>query len=121
MTYQIQQENGFRIVETHPHQVTIAGERAALDWIGICGEYATNRLLMYGSNLTPDFFDLKTGVAGAILLKFATYRIKTALVSTPAQVGEGRFREMVLEANRHNREFRVFYDRDLAVAWLFES
>ena len=53
-----------------------------------------------------------------MLLKLGNYRIKLAAVLTPELVGDGRFAEMAMEANRRNREFHVFYDRAEAEAWL---
>jgi hypothetical protein len=38
-------------------------------------------------------------------------------VLTPELVNQGRFREMVLEANKGN-QFRVFYQREAAELWL---
>jgi hypothetical protein len=60
-------------------------------------------------------------VAGDILLKFSNYHIICALILTPELVGQGRFAEMVGEANRWNHEFRVFYKKQDGERWLVES
>ncbi len=96
----------------------IEKEADALDLVAACGENRVQRLLLYSENLSDDFYQLKTGLAGAILLKFSTYHIKVAAVLKPEQVNQGRFREMALEANRSNREFHIFYNRPKAVEWL---
>src|SRR5512138_1211866 len=87
----------------------VKSESDALDLVAACGEYRANRLLLHPENFPPDFFQLRTGLAGAVLLKLSNYRIKVAAVLTPDQVGEGRFQEMALEANRRNGEFHIFY------------
>lgn len=108
-------ENGlpFSLSETDK----LSSEQDALELVAACGEYNTDRVMLHASNLTDDFYQLRTGLAGAVLQKFANYRIRAAAVLTPELVNQGRFKEMVLEANRGN-QFRVFYDRESAEAWL---
>jgi hypothetical protein len=96
----------------------IENESDALDLVAACGEYQIHRLLIYAENVSEDFFHLRTGLAGAVLQKFANYSIKLAAVLTPDLVNQGHFREMVLEANRSNQNFHVFYEREKAEEWL---
>jgi hypothetical protein len=107
-------EPGF--VECLP-AMKIASEADALELIGFCGENDTDRLLVYAENLTADFYDLHTRLAGEILLKMSNYRIRLAAVIPTEKIGDGRFKEVVLETNRGG-EFRVFNTRDEAIAWL---
>ncbi|MBN2257855.1 MAG: DUF4180 domain-containing protein [Anaerolineaceae bacterium] len=107
-------QSGF--VECLPAML-ISGEAEALELIGFCGENETDRLLIHAGNLTADFFDLHTRVAGNILLKLANYRITLAAVIPKDKIGNGHFSEMVMETNR-GREFRVFDTRKEAVNWL---
>ena len=96
------------------------GETAALELVAGCMEAGTNRLLVHGASLPAEFFDLKTGLAGAVLLKFSNYRIRCALLLTPEQVGTGRFYEMALEANRGD-ELHFAYNREEAEEWLIKN
>lgn len=121
MEYQIIDSNNQRVIECLPGKVCLRDEQDALDWVGICGENETYLLMIHASNLTPDFYDLKTGTAGRILLKFSNYSLKVAAV-IPAEIAQrGRFGEMVLETNRVSREFRVFADREDAENWLIQT
>ncbi len=108
-------------IECLPDGGRIESERDALDLVAACGENQANRLLLHAENLSEDFFHLKTGLAGAVLQKFVNYYVKVAAVLTPELVNQGRFQEMVLEANRSNRSFQVFYDREKAEAWLVKD
>ena len=117
MNYRLIYTTPYPFLECLPDGGLIRSEQDALDWLALCGEHGTDRLIIHSSNLTDDFFDLSSGLAGAILLKFAIYRIKVAAVLTPEQVNRGKFREMALETNR-GRVFRIFYDRSAAEAWL---
>lgn len=105
-------------IELIPHTLCLTSEQDALDCVAACGEYGTPRLMIYASNLAPEFFDLKTGLAGQILLKFSIYSLKVAAVVPSEIAGKGRFGEMVYENNRVNQEFRVYPTREEAEAWL---
>lgn len=117
MNYRLVEYQGKLIVECDPDAVCLRDEQDSLDLVGACGEAHTPRLLVYAGNLTPDFYDLSSGVAGAILLKFANYRIKVAAVLIPELVGTGKFYEFALETNR-GRAFRIYYERSEAAEWL---
>jgi PadR family transcriptional regulator, regulatory protein AphA len=117
MDYRYVTHGNIRFVECLPEGGIIASEVDALDLVAACGEHLCPRLLLHASNLTPDFYNLRSGLAGAVLLKFTNYRIQAAAILTPELAEQGRFGEMVLESNRGN-QFRVFYDRVSAEEWL---
>jgi PadR family transcriptional regulator AphA len=96
----------------------LENEQDALDITAVCGENETSLLLLNQKNLSLDFYNLRTGLAGAILQKFTMYRIKAAAVLPPEYL-TGRFREMVIESNRGNH-FRVFEIENDAIKWLIK-
>ena len=94
--------------------------RGREDLVGLvesCIEQAGRGLLIEAHDLPPEFFDLKTGQAGELLQKLQNYRIRLALVLSAEQSSQGRFGEMVREANR-GTQLRVFAERTEAGAWL---
>lgn len=99
----------------------VQSERDALDLVAACGENGTHNLLLPAACLGDDFFRLGTGLAGAILQKFSNYRIRCALVLSPEQASHGRFGELVLEANRRNRELHFFTEVEAAERWLIAA
>lgn len=101
-------------------QNRLQSERDALDLVAACGENGTENLLLPAECLSPDFFRLGTGLAGAVLLKFSNYHIRCAVVIAPGQAGRGRFAELVLEANRRNRELHFFTGSAEAERWLID-
>jgi PadR family transcriptional regulator AphA len=92
-----------------------------VDVIGICIEHRTRAVLLHAENLTEQFFDLSTGIAGDVLQKFRNYHIRLAIVMSPdgpIHVSQSsKFREMVLEESK-GEDFRVFEERASAEAWL---
>jgi len=105
------------VVECLPGSGMVTNENSALDLVSTCGEEGTDLLLLHHTNLHSDFFDLKTGLAGNVLLKLSNYRIHAAAVVPSELIGTGRFFEFVLETNRRN-DFRVFSSREDAIQWL---
>lgn len=118
MQYQVVEENGVKIIETLDGTGQIISEADALDLVAACGENGTNRLLIHAEALPEAFYNLRSGLAGDVLQKFVNYQIITAAVIPDALAQQGRFGEMVWEANRHSRDFHVFAGRTAAVAWL---
>lgn len=39
-----------------------------------------DKVILHEYQITPDFFNLKNGLAGEVLQKFSTYRVKLAIV-----------------------------------------
>jgi PadR family transcriptional regulator, regulatory protein AphA len=117
MEYQYIQNDHTSFVECLPEGGVITREADALELVGACGEYMCHRLLIHASNLSPDFYNLRTGLAGAVLLKFSNYHIQAAAVIPTEMVSQGRFGEFVLETNR-GQQFRIFSDRLSAEVWL---
>lgn len=117
VNYQIAHANGQDYIECLRGSGKIENEQDALDLVAACGEIAAGRLLIPEECLGDDFFRLKTGLAGIILLKFAIYDIRVAALLSPEKVQQGKFYDFVLETNRGN-DFRVFSDRTAAETWL---
>jgi Domain of unknown function (DUF4180) len=95
----------------------ISKEQDVLDLLVCCGDTDSNRIMLDEEHLHPDFFDLKTGLAGAVLQKFANYYVKAAIVVNLAGIASPRFRELVYECNRGD-QVRFFDDVAQAELWL---
>lgn len=79
--------------------------------------FTARRALVYQQNLHPDFFDLSTGLAGAVLQKLAQYQIQTAFVVDASAIKSEYFKQLMAEANT-KYEYRFFATREEAAAWL---
>jgi hypothetical protein len=121
MNYQLKELNQIPYIACLPGDGCLERESDALDLVALCGEHGAERLLLPEEVLSPAFFGLKTGLAGAALLKWSNYQVKVALVLSPERASSGRFGEMVLEANRSNRMLHVFAEAADAVEWLVKG
>lgn len=117
MEYKITQIENKNILECLQDGGEITNEQDAVDLIGLCGYEKAGTALVYSSNLPEEFYNLKTGLAGKILLKFSNYSVILVAVIPSEKIGSGYFYEMVLETNRGNA-FRVFPNRDEALNWI---
>jgi hypothetical protein len=120
MNVRIIETDGIVYIEGISDKILIENERDAVDIVGLCGEHDTHRLMLHADNLTDQFFDLKTRLAGDVLQKFANYGIKTTLVLPPDFIQQKRFGEMSVEANRGSH-FSVFHNWADAEKWLVQT
>ena len=59
-----------------------------------------DKVILHEKNITPDFFDLKTGIAGEILQKFSNYRVRLAIVGDFSTYPGQSIRDFIFESNR---------------------
>jgi hypothetical protein len=85
-----------------------------------CVESGASSVLLDAEVLPPEFFDLSTGLAGELLHKLTTYRLRLAGVVPDLTVHSARFLEFAREAH-NGAQFRFFPDRRSATEWLSTS
>ncbi|MGZ9113175.1 MAG: DUF4180 domain-containing protein [Brevundimonas sp.] len=79
----------------------ICREADALDVIGALWGREVDWLVLPKARLGPDFLRLRTGLAGAVIQKFVTYRVRLAIVGDlSVEVAESdALRDFVRESN----------------------
>src|SRR5258706_443089 len=74
-------------------------------------------LVLSETDLCPEFFDLKTGLAGELFQKFTNYQLRLALiVADPERYGD-RFKELAREHRSHS-QIRIVSSQEEADAWM---
>jgi hypothetical protein len=91
---------GITIAEVLPGSDVITSPDEMLDIIADVGYHKSSRLIVYDKNLHPDFFDLKSRLAGEILQKFSNYRMKLAIVGDFSGFKSKSLRDFIRESNR---------------------
>ncbi len=89
----------------------------ALDVVMHGFEPDIRRFLFMETNFPPEFYDLKTKLAGEILQKFSNYQIKAAILGTFDFPDNPRFGEFMFESN-HGKQLRFANEESDAVGWL---
>jgi hypothetical protein len=97
-----------REVGGHPVMFCPAGGpllRGAADVIGDAFHQGVTWIAVPVERLDPDFFRLRTGVAGEFLQKFANYRLRLAVVGDVSRqvAASDAFRDLVRECDRGNQ------------------
>jgi hypothetical protein len=112
------EEAGIRFVEGPTGQPLMTGVGDVVRVIEDCLSAGTRLAMLDQTNLTPGFFDLSTGDAGAVLQKLRNYRVRLAVVCPRDSARfSTRFGEALAE-ERGRLDFGVFETRDAARAWL---
>ena len=88
-------------------------ELAAVELIGSLWGQEVDWLVLPTARLGETFFDLRTGLAGAVIQKFVTYRLRLAIVGDISAdlAASGALRDFVRESNGGDR---VWFVPDLA-------
>jgi DNA-binding PadR family transcriptional regulator len=119
MKYSIQDKNGQKYVLIGGSGNPVASQLDGVSMIIALAENGTNLLLIENERLSDDFLQLRTGIAGDILQKFATYNIKAAIVIDSERV-TGKFKDFLAES-RQSKLFRAFATATEAESWLLEG
>ena len=87
------------IAEIITDQVVIKHVEDGIDLIGNVYYQGFDKVILYKENLSADFFDLKTGMAGEILQKFSNYRVRLAIVGDFSGYGSTSLQDFIRESN----------------------
>ena len=79
--------------------------------------FGTSGLMLTEADLVPEFFDLKTGLAGELFQKFTNYQLRLVLIVADPQRYGDRFNEPALE-HRSHKNIRIVHTREEADAWM---
>jgi len=94
---------GVKIAEIVSDQIIIKGSEDILDLIGNLYYQDFDKIIIYEENITPDFFDLKTGIAGEILQKFSNYRMSLVIVGDFAAYQSKSLKDFIYESNKRGQ------------------
>ena len=79
--------------------------------------FGAKGLILTESDLAPEFFDLRSGLAGELFQKFVNYKLRVAIVLPDPEAYGERFGELAYEHRSHGMN-RVVGSIDEAKAWL---
>lgn len=78
-----------------------------LDLLGSFYPEHVEALILHETNLAPDFFQLRTKLAGEILQKLVNYRVKVAIVGEFAKYQSKALADFIYECNQGRQIFFV--------------
>ncbi|MEA5259679.1 DUF4180 domain-containing protein [Arcicella aquatica] len=92
--------NTTKIAEVTEDYIFINNAQDGLDLLGNVYYQGFDNIIIHQKNITPDFFDLKTGIAGEILQKFSTYRVALAIVGDFSHYTSKSIKDFIFESNK---------------------
>jgi hypothetical protein len=93
-------KNNRLIAELREDSAMISNTENILDIMGDIGFKGCSSVIIHAGSLHPNFFDLKTRLAGEILQKFSNYRMKLAVVGDFSNHQSKSLRDFIRESNR---------------------
>lgn len=88
------------VAEVAKGTIIISSATEMLDLLGDISFSGCSRVIIHSGSFTPEFYDLRTGVAGEILQKFSNYRMQLAIVGDFSHLTSKSWRDFIRESNR---------------------
>lgn len=103
MRIETHRANGRNVAEIISEDVIIATAQDSLNLLGDLYYQGFDAMVIYTGHITPEFFDLKNGMAGEMLQKFSNYRIGLAIVGDFSNYTSTSIRDFISESNKTGR------------------
>lgn len=100
MTIETHQKGNVKIAEVLSEGKIIDTVDDGLSLLGDLYYQDFDKIIIHEKNVTPDFFDLKTGIAGEILQKFSNYRVRLAIVGDFSKYSNKSLKDFIYESNK---------------------
>ncbi len=100
----IHERNGVRVAEILAEGIIVNDPGDFLDLVANSG---SRHLVLKKENLCPEFFELKSGIAGEILQKASNYGVAFGIVGDFENVKSKSLRDFIYESNRTGRHVFV--------------
>jgi hypothetical protein len=117
MNIQTHNINDIEIAEITSDQIIIQNAEDALDLLGNVYYQGFDRMILHQKNITIDFFDLKNKMAGEILQKFSTYRVRLVIVGDFSGFTSKSLKDFIYESN-NGKQVNFVASIEAAVATL---
>jgi hypothetical protein len=92
--------NEIKAAEIVSDEILIHNTEDALDLIGNLYHQGFDLIIIHEKNITHDFFDLKTKMAGDILQKFTQYRMSLTVVGDFSKFTGKSLKDFIYESNK---------------------
>lgn len=96
-------QNNMKIAQIQADAILINSAEEGFDLLGNMYHQGYDCIILHKYNITPDFFDLKNGIAGEILQKFSNYRMKLSIVGDFENITSKSLKDFIFESNKHKQ------------------
>ena len=89
-----------KVAEIITDKVILRSTENGLDLLGNLYYQGFDKIIIHKKNITPEFFDLKTKIAGEILQKFAQYQMPLIIVGDFSKYKSKSLNDFIFESNK---------------------
>jgi len=100
MEIKTHQANNSQIAEVISEEIVIKTPEEGLQLLVDLYYQDFDKIIIHEKNITPDFFDLKTGIAGEILQKFSNYRVRLIIIGEFINYPGKSIKDFIYESNK---------------------
>lgn len=95
--------NGINVAVIAADEIVISNVQDSLDLMADCSYLGARHIILKKENIVPDFFNLKTRVAGEILQKFSNYDMKLTIIGSFTELPGRSLKDFIYESNKTGR------------------
>src|SRR5690606_22787786 len=92
--------NDKKIAEIITEEIILRTTEDGLDLLGNLYYQGFDKIIIHERNITPEFFDLKTRIAGDILQKFTQYQMPLTIVGDFSKFKSKSLNDFIFESNK---------------------
>jgi len=100
MNIEVHEKGDKKIAEVTADKILIANAEEALQILADLYYQECDSIILHEGNISAEFFDLKTGLAGEILQKFSNYRMRLAIVGDFSKYPGQSIKDFIFESNK---------------------
>ena len=89
-----------KVAEIITDKVILRSTEDGLDLLGNLYYQGFDKIIIHKKNITPEFFDLRTKIAGEILQKFAQYQMPLIIVGDFSKYKSKSLNDFIFESNK---------------------
>lgn len=100
MTVETHHSNEKKIAEIITEDIILKTTEDGLELLGNLYYGGFDKIIIHEKNIIPDFFDLKTKIAGEVLQKFAQYQMPLTIVGDFSKFKSSSLKDFIFESNK---------------------
>lgn len=100
MKIEIHEQDGDKIAEVIADQVLISTAEEGLQILVDLYYQDFDRMILHEKNISDEFFDLRSKLAGEILQKFSNFRVRLAVVGDFGKYPGQSIKDFIFESNK---------------------
>ena len=89
-----------KVAEIQAEGLVLTSVEDGLSLLGDLYYQGFDKIILHEENIVPEFFDLKTKLAGEVLQKFVQYRMPLAVVGDFSKYASKSLRDFIYECNQ---------------------